>query len=101
MRMPATLAAALLGLAAQFATAPALAQDIPMVQGEITKIDSSQKKLTIRHGAIPHIGMNQPMMMVFKVADPAMIDTVAVGDHIQFRADRIRGDLTVIEIEKE
>ena len=40
-------------------------------------------------------------MMVFKVADPAMIEAVAVGDRIHFRADRIRGDLTVIEIEKD
>lgn len=101
MRMPTTLAAALLGLTAQFAATPALAQDIPMVKGEITKIDDAQNKLTIRHGAMPHIGMDHPMMMVFKVADPAMIETVAVGDQIQFRADRIRGDLTVIEIEKE
>jgi Cu/Ag efflux protein CusF len=101
MRISATFVAALLALTTQLAIAPAFAQDIPMVDGEITKIDESQKKLTIRHGAMPHIGMNEPMMMVFKVADPAMIEAVAVGDRVQFRADRIRGDLTVIEIEKD
>jgi Cu/Ag efflux protein CusF len=99
--MTQTFAAAILMLTALFVSVPARAQDIPFVEGEITKIDDSQNKLTIRHGAMPHIGMSEPMMMVFKVADPAMIEAVAVGDRIQFRADRIRGDLTVIEIGKE
>lgn len=101
MRKIAIFVAAALVLAAQFLAPHAFAQDIPLVEGEITKIDESQMKLTIRHGAMPHIGMNEPMMMVFKVADPGVLETVAVGDRIQFKADRIRGDLTVIEIEKE
>jgi Cu(I)/Ag(I) efflux system protein CusF len=37
--------------------------------------------------------------MVFRVKDPAMLDQVKAGDKVRFRADKINGAFTVIEIE--
>ena len=68
--------------------------------GEVTKIDSTQRRLMIRHGPIPDLGMNEGMTMVFRVADPTMINALKVGDPIRFRVDRVKGYLTVTEVEQ-
>ena len=79
---------------------PAKADDAPFVVGEITKVDKESGRLTIRHGPIPHLQMSMGMTMVFKVTDPAITGTVQAGDKVEFKAERIRGDLTVTEIRK-
>lgn len=87
-------------VAASFAVAPvaALAQDA-MTEGEVTKIDKSAEKITIKHGPIENLDMSA-MTMVFRAAEPAMLDQVKEGDQIRFAADRVRGQLTVTEIQK-
>jgi len=66
--------------------------------GEIRKVDKSAKKLTIKHGPLPNLGMGA-MTMVYKVTDPAMLDQVKKGDKINFVAENINGVLTVTNIE--
>ncbi len=39
------------------------------------------------------------MQMVFRVADPAMLSAVQVGDKVNFEADRVDGAITVTKIE--
>ncbi len=39
------------------------------------------------------------MTMVFKAANPALLDAVKPGDAIKFTADRVNGQLTVMELE--
>lgn len=72
---------------------------LPMVAGEVTKVDTEQGKLSIKHGAIPNLGMD-PMTMVFKAADPAMTKDLKVGDKINFTADKVNGQLTATKVEK-
>lgn len=81
-----------------FASAPALAQT-PMVPGTIEKVDSETGRLTIRHGKIPNLNMDE-MTMVFRAQDPAMLKAVKAGDRIRFSADRVNGQITVTKIEK-
>ena len=69
-----------------------------MVDGEVTKIDESAGKLTIKHGELKNLGM-PGMTMVFKVQDPAMLDKVKSGDKVRFVADKVGGALTVTAIE--
>ncbi len=83
---------------AHAADATAAAQ-LPMVAGEVTKIDAAAGKLTIKHGAIPNLGMD-PMTMVFKATDPAMLKDVKAGEKINFSADKVNGQLTVTKVEK-
>jgi Cu/Ag efflux protein CusF len=79
---------------------PVLAQGTPLIDGQVTKIDESVKKITIKHGPIPKFDMDEGMTMVFVVQDPAMLKAVRAGDKIKFDADRIRGQFTVTKIEK-
>jgi Cu/Ag efflux protein CusF len=75
-----------------------LAQN-PMVDGEVTKIDPAQGKITLRHGPIKNLDMDS-MTMVFRVQDPEMLKQVKVRDKVKFEADRVDGRLTVTKIQK-
>jgi len=76
----------------------AVAQN-PMVDGEVTKIDEAQGKITLKHGPIKNLDMDS-MSMVFRVQDPAMLKQVKVKDKVKFEADRVNGQLTVTKIQK-
>jgi Cu/Ag efflux protein CusF len=65
-----------------------------------TKIDEAAGKITLKHGPIKKLEMNEGMTMVFRVRDPAMLKQVKVGDKVKFDADRINGQITVTKIEK-
>lgn len=80
-----------------FSTA-ALAQAVP-VDGQVTKINEAQGKITLKHGPIKNLDM-EGMTMVFVVADPSILKAVKVGDKVKFEADRVNGRITVTKIEK-
>ena len=66
----------------------------------MTKVDQSAGKITIRHGPIKKLGMDEGMIMVFRAQDPAMLKAVKAGDKVKFDADQVNGQLTVTKIEK-
>ena len=68
--------------------------------GQVTKIDESAGKITLKHGPIKKLDMNEGMTMVFRVQDPAMLKQVKVGDKVNFDADRVNGQIAVTKIEK-
>jgi len=76
------------------ATSPAA----PMTEGEVRRIDKDAGKLTLRHGPIQNLEM-PAMSMVFKVADPKMLDQLKEGDKVRFAAERSGGVITVTRIE--
>ena len=86
-------------LAGTLAISPALAQS-DMIDGVVTKVDQSAGKITIKHGPIKKLDMDEGMTMVFKAADPAMLNSVKAGDKIRFAPDRVNGQFTVNKIEK-
>ena len=67
-------------------------------EGEVRKVDKDQGKVTLKHGPIENLGM-PGMTMVFKAADPKMLDTLKAGDRVKFAAENINGALTVTAIE--
>ena len=71
-----------------------------MVNGQVTKIDEFAGKITLKHGPIKKLDMEDGMTMVFRVQDAAMLKQVKVGDKIKFDADRVNGQITVTKIEK-
>ena len=88
----------LAALVAAFVVAgPALAGDT--VKAEVMKVDKSAAKITLKHGPIRNLDMDA-MTMVFRVADPAMLDKVKAGDKVEFEADRVNGAITVTKIDK-
>lgn len=82
------------------ASSAVLAQDA-MVAGEVKKVDETAKKITLKHGAIKNLGMEEDgMTMVFKVQDPAMLKQVKVGDKVQFTAERGSDGIAITKIQK-
>lgn len=77
-----------------------LAQNEPLIDGQVTKIDESAQKITIKHGPLKKFDMDEGMTMVFRVAEPTMLKTVKAGDKIKFLPERINGQFTVTKIEK-
>jgi Cu(I)/Ag(I) efflux system protein CusF len=98
MRSLAAAAALTLWLGGSLPTATAQSDDF--VNGQVTKIDESAGKITIRHGPLKKFDMNENMTMVFRASDPAMLKAVKPGDRIRFVPDRINGQFTVTKIER-
>lgn len=71
---------------------------MPMVDGEVRKIDTSANKITLKHGEIKNLDM-PPMTMVFQVKDPVLLAKVKVGDKVQFTVDNVNGAMTVLTLE--
>jgi len=99
MRTMSVMAASMLVLSGGMLASVTLAQT-PMVNGQVTKIDESAGKITLKHGPIRKLDMSEGMTMVFRVQDPAMLKQVKVGDKVKFDADRVNGQITVTKIEK-
>jgi Cu(I)/Ag(I) efflux system protein CusF len=93
------LAASILAISLLASTA-VFAQDA-MVKGEVKKVDETAKKITLKHGAIKNLGMDEDgMTMVFKVQDPAMLKQVKAGDKVQFTAERGSDGIAITKIQK-
>src|SRR5215471_16489141 len=71
-----------------------------LIDGQVTKVDQSAGKITIKHGPAKRLGMDQGMTMVYKAQDPAMLKAVKAGDKIKFDAEQVNGQFTVTKIEK-
>jgi Cu(I)/Ag(I) efflux system periplasmic protein CusF len=97
MNIRILLTAAVVTLATA-APPPAAAQS-ELVVGQVTKVDASAGKITIKHGPLKKFDMDG-MTMVFRAGDPAMLKTVKAGDRIKFVPERINGQFTVTKIEK-
>ena len=67
--------------------------------GEVTKVDKPQARLTLRHNGVKSLDM-PAMTMVFRVGDPKMLDAVAVGDKVKFDAEKADGYYTVTRLAK-
>ena len=90
-RVAVFLAAALLALGA-FAQAAT-------TTGEVTKLDKSAGKVTLKHGEIKNLDM-PPMTMVFRVSNPRWLDDLAVGNRVRFTAEKVDGQYTVTSVSK-
>ena len=99
MRKMGIMAAGMLALSGGMPASVTLAQ-APMVNGQVTKIDEAAGKITLKHGPIKKLDMNEGMTMVFRAQDPGMLKQVKVGDKVRFDADRINGQITVTKIEQ-
>jgi len=87
-----------LALSLSALTFGALAQALPLAEGEVRRVDKAGSKISLKHGEIKNLDM-PPMSMVFQVSDKALLDKVKVGDKVNFTASQVNGDYTVMSIE--
>lgn len=81
-----------------FATSPPVG--FPVVKGVVRKVDLAAGRISIKHEEIPNLSM-PPMTMSFLAQDPQLLNGLSVDDKINFVADEVDGDLTVLWLEKE
>lgn len=70
------------------------------ISGEVKKIDEGSGKITLKHGPAKSLGMDEPMTMVYRVKDPAMLKQVRTGDKVTFEAEEAATGYTVTKIQK-
>jgi len=87
-----------LALSLSALTLGALAQALPLAEGEVRRVDKAGGKISLKHGEIKNLDM-PPMSMVFQVNDKALLDKVKAGDKVNFTASQVNGDYTVMSIE--
>jgi Cu/Ag efflux protein CusF len=66
-------------------------------QGEVRKIDTENRKVTLKHEASKALGM-PAMTMVYQVGGPAVLGNVKVGDKVLFQAATAGGKMTITEM---
>lgn len=71
---------------------------IYQAKGVVKSIDKNAREIAIAHEEIP--GLMSAMTMDFAVKDPAMLETVAPGDAVDFELERSGQGLTVTKIMK-
>lgn len=78
-------------------SASASAAAMPLVNGEVRKLDPATGLIVLRHGDIPNLAM-PAMTMGFEIADKKMLDGLKVGDKVRFQAELVKGKATVTEL---
>jgi len=71
-----------------------------LIDGEVMKVDQPASKISIKHGPIKKLGMDEGMTMVFAVKPPTLLDGIKQGDKVRFDAERVNGQFTVTKLEK-
>ena len=69
-----------------------------LTRGTVKKIDVEQGKITIQHEAIDNLGM-PGMTMVFRAAQPGLLEQARVGQAVGFRAERVDGAFVVTRLQ--
>lgn len=81
-------------------TASQAAGEAPLTNGIVKKVDIEQGKITLQHEALENLGM-PGMTMVFRAADPKLLQEAQVGQAVAFRAERVNGALVVTQLRRQ
>ena len=82
----------------EFSANPSDNFELPLVNGEILKVDPASSKITIKHDQIPNIGL-PAMTMSFNVSDVEMLNQFKAGDTVKFAISKLDGALTIMSLE--
>ena len=84
-------------LVAALMAAPVMAQQAT-ANGEVRRISTAEKKITIKHGAISELEL--PAMTLVYLIDEDLLVGIAPGDLVKFTAERKEGDYVIINLKK-
>jgi Cu(I)/Ag(I) efflux system protein CusF len=71
-----------------------------LTDGQMTKVDASAGKITIKHRPMKKFDMEDGMTMVYRVQGPAMLTAVKAGDKVKLEAEHVNGQFIVTTIQK-
>lgn len=69
------------------------------VDGVVRMVDRTGGNIVLRHDPIENLGI-PAMTMIFRVANPRLIDSLEAGTAVRFAADRLEGKFTIVQIER-
>jgi Cu(I)/Ag(I) efflux system periplasmic protein CusF len=69
-------------------------------EGVVRKLQPTQAKVTLAHGEIKELGM-PAMTMAYRARPPSLLDGLAVGDRVEFTAEKVDGQYVVTAIRKK
>ena len=72
--------------------------DKTMTEGVVRKLDTDNRKVTIKHGEIKNLDM-PGMTMVFKLDQSVDVQSVKPGDKVLFHAEKIEGAYVITELQ--
>lgn len=78
-------------------TTPVSAEQIPLSEGLVKKVDKVGKKVTLSHGPLP--GGMPAMTMAYRVKDATWLDQMKEGQKIRFAADPADGGMSMLRFE--
>jgi Cu/Ag efflux protein CusF len=73
------------------------APELPLVDGEVTRLDKQKGLIVLKHGEIPNLATTSTRLG-FEVLDRKMLDAVKVGDKVKFQAEIVSGKATLTEL---
>lgn len=80
------------------ASTPASKASGSLSSAEVLSVSAKQKRVLLKHGPIPNIGMSA-MTMEFVAKDSKMLRSIKKGDQVKFAADQVAGEYVVTHIE--
>lgn len=90
---------ALLFLSCLLLTVPARADtDKFMAEGVVRKIDSDNRKITLKHGEIKNLQM-PGMTMVFRLQETVNMDKLQAGDKVLFHVEKLDGAFVITDLQ--
>ena len=69
-----------------------------MTEGVVRKLDTDNRKVTIKHGEIKNLDM-PGMTMVFRLQEQINIDSLKSGDKVLFHVEKLEGGYTITELQ--
>lgn len=78
--------------------APAAVESRVMSDGVVRRIDTSNNKVTLKHGPIANLDM-PGMTMVFRVKSPDQLKSLKVGDAVKFHVEHMNGAMVITDMQ--
>lgn len=72
---------------------------LPVVNGQVRKLDPVKGTIVLQHDEIPNLGM-PPMSMEFSVADKKLLGGLKAGDRVRFQCDMVDSRAVVTMLER-
>lgn len=66
-------------------------------EGEVTKVDRAQGRISLKHGPIRKFDL-PAMTMSYRLADPHWADRLKPGDQVHFEVERLKGYYTITRL---
>jgi len=96
--LQAGVLAGLVSVATVASPVQAASNQTAQARGQVVRVNAVAGKIAIRHGAIEKLDL--PAMTLVYHVDPALLHGIAVGDKVEFTAERAGGQYRIIALKK-